>query len=599
MDQPVLNQEPSIKPAKPKYCCLCAKKGHDAEQCSRANQVPGGPFNVHVHSYTPILRAPSNENENSTPKCTILTSHTTGYSFNLGNDISYKGNSIYARFRRAVNLSDGPLNQSDEVTFVSETNLHEPNEPPIEVYDDDFGSDADFDNISSTEQFSSDSVHDSSFMTAENEDKELPKDNNSPDAKATDGDKRNMSNENDEEIQDLQNKLDTLNALKAKMLANASTTASSPPSNRNEENHDKSVSSTLADFIPLTSNQPDKYEPTRSPSPISADSTTAINEHTDATIHLMPEHSKQLVTEKGHQFLQNRSEHYRVTARLEWRDYGTVLIVSGMAGNQRDFHNELKEFFHANEPTKPKYNSLSNGLPKNRDTLIKFIRSQLILLDSPICNKLMGDPMSLHHRILVDLQNPSKNNLKKVSRLRKHLNMVLYGRYGFDDGQMHLNAVQDHLRDLMRMQTTVNIPQNLRKRLVEHIDYIFSDIDHGNYENTITRYNNMKRSRCLPAINLDRRLLGLKINVTNHGNEHSPAKGRHGQDAFMTYCNQQAHANSTANNNSNRINAPPPSSNDIQLNVSQPSTSQYNQNSNTPYAQRNGAFNNSLNKWNY
>lgn len=501
---------------------------------------------------------------------------------------------MYARFRRAVNLNDDPQNQSgnNEVMFVSESNLHDTSEPPIEVYDDDFGYDEDYDNISSTEQFSSDSVHDNSFVTIDNADTE--EDNHSTgNSHSMDSQNMDVANAN-AKIQELDEKMQTLSDLKEKMLGQSS----SNPDNQNDEdreidvpeacmrqNNDISSTAPLADFIPLSSNEPDKYQPTRSPSPVSADSTTAINEHTDATIHLTPVHCKQLVTEKGHQFLRNRSEHFGVSARLEWRNFGNVLIVNGTPAGQKDFHNELKEFFKANEPVKPNYTSFVNLLPKNRSALIKYIRGHLLILDSPICNK-MSDPVGLYHRICLNQQNPSKANLKHASKLRKQLNMILFGRYGFADGQMHLNALQNRLRDVITNNSVVNVPHQVRKRIADHIDYIFSDMDHGNYEGIIEHYNTMKRNKSLPPLKLIRNLLGLKINVFNSGDGNGNAP--RGQDYQRNASNTMANSSSASfghghgngigngNNSSNRMNALP-TSNDIQINVSNPSTSHYNQ----------------------
>lgn len=593
-------QEPSIRPAKPKYCCLCSQKGHEADKCIRANRTTG-PLSVHVVNYSPVLRAPSNDaKQNSAPKCTILSSHIADYSFNFGNDVSYKGNSLYARFRRAVNLSDDPQNQSgnSEVMFVSETNLHDTSEPPIEVYDDDFGYDEDYDNISSTEHFSSESVHDSSFMTIDNVDTEDSTGAQSVDSQETNGNAK---------IQELDEKMQTLSDLKEKMLSQTSTNASNSNDDDDRDidlsnvstrqNNDITSTAALADFIPLNSNEPDKYEPTRSPSPVSADSTTAINEQTDATIHLTAEHCKQLVTEKGHHFLQNRSEHFNVKARLEWRNYGNVLIVNGSLEGQRDFHNELKEFFIANEPAKPSYTSFANVLPKNRGALIKYIRGLFLILDSPICNK-MGDPMGLYNRICYNRRNLSKANMKQISKSRKELNIILFGRYGFADGRVHLNALQNRLRETIQRNSIVNVPHEVRKRIAEHIDYIFSDMDHGNYEGIIEQYSNMRRNKTLPSLNLDRNLLGLKINIFDgDSNENLSRRQDCQRNASNTFVNNfnsnssfgHGNGNGNGNNNSNRMNAMP-TSNDIQINISKPSTSQYN---NERYGQH------YLDKWKY
>lgn len=609
-------QEPTNLPSRSKYCCICAQRGHEAETCYRNNRTPG-PLGVHVASYRPLLYPSKEAKPNTAPKCTILSSDVRDFSFNFGNDVSPVGSTMYARFRRAVKLNPN-LNQSttseNDVMFVNESNLHDTSGPPIEIYDD---FDYDMDNISSSEQFSNSEGN--SFMTIDNLEGDSFARNDSSEAQLDD-DTFNTTTENTEvELQELDDKLQILNDLKQKMRSHKtnetddgqnideSETANETDANidtdaqKSDQRDDVSTSNPLPDFIPLTSGKPEMYEPIRSPSPVSADSTT--NEKTDATIHLTAKHCKHLLDKNGDKFLRDCEQQLNVSVRLEWRNYGKILLVNGLANNQKEFHVKLKKFFDENQRVKANYNTFANSLPKNRESLIKILRQQFALLDSSVCNnKHVADVQTLYHRICQNLSNPSKANMKQVTKLRKHLNMVLFGRYGFADGRTHLNALQDQLRTLIKGQTTM-VDQGFRKKIAEHVDYIFSDMDHENYESVIERYQQLKREKSLPMLDLDRKLLGMKINVYSNGqpyngNEHN-ARGRNCD--FQSFSGN-SNLNASMGQNNNRMNAMP-SSADIQINVSAPSTSYYSHgyNNNRPTQRHGFVFQNDriLDKWKF
>lgn len=587
---------------KVKYCCLCANRGHYPEQCNRANRMPG-PLSVSITSYRNVLKSTATIDK-KIPKCTILTSDLNDYTFNFGNDVSSKGNTIYGRFRRAVNLNANQSNVSEnDVEFVAESNLHDTSDPPIEIYDDsyDFEMD-DLDDVSSTDQFSEDTTHDDSFVTIDNFDAEEGEDDeeNEKEADANDtneqqSDANNVLSANKEAvIKRLDDKIHTLEELKGKMLSQIDINVSG-------QKDDVTTSSALPDFIPLTSEEPEKFEPARSPSPISADSTTTTSEKSDATIHLSSQHCKQLLTEKGNQFLRDSEIQYNVSVRLEWRQYGNVLIVNGIASNQQIFHNILKDFFESAEnPQKANF----TNLPKNREALIKYVRSQVIILDSALCNvKHIADVQGLFHRLQKIKTNPSKANVKESEKLRKHLNMVLCGRYGLGEGKFHLNALQECLRRVLSVNTQ-NVSIEVRRKIGEHIAYIFSGNDHKNYEDMIEHYNQMKKDRTLPPLNLDRKLMGLKINVFPNNADNSFNNTPQRRNSFKNSTPQFSNRSSTitsANNQNNRLNAPP-SLLDIQINVSRPSTSSSYQNQNQSM-QRSNSFSsnrsNILDKWKY
>lgn len=400
-DQPLV-REPKNVPQKPRnslYCCICARQGHLAEDCFLANRFPA-PLSNRVTSYGPLHNVSSDKY--STPKFTVLTSNLNDYDLNFGKEVSTTGNTIYARFRRAVNIEKHDLNRTSDsdVVIINESNPHETSDRPIEVYDDfDFEMD-NLDNVTSSENFSSESTHDNSFMTIDNLDSDLNE-------SEIDAHISNVSDA-DHEINQLCLKAQTLNELTNKIRAHKSNdddddeedvdrddTCQSTDQDLSKTNTDVdtsaceqkdtvSTSSVLPDFIPLSSDEPEKFEPTRSPSPVSADSTTTPNDKCDATIHLTKEHCK-LLTEKGHKFLRDCEEKFKLSVRMEWRQFGNVLVVNGVANAQRDFHAELKQFFQWNEIDQKSW-SVCNNLPKNRTSLIQFIRSQVTQLDSPFCN---------------------------------------------------------------------------------------------------------------------------------------------------------------------------------------------------------------------
>lgn len=347
---------------------------------------------VHVSSYRPILSVPKTSESNTASKCTVLTSSLDGYGFNFGQDVPTIGNNIYARFRRAVNIENSSLNLNQ--TSDSDVMILNESDRPIEVYDD-YDFDADFDNESSFEIVSAESSHDNSVISLNNTDADLSAaaDSNDFEIISTRASNARL------EINQLNGKMQTLNELKDKMILhkpNVSIDDSfqstdqdqtvSTDTSAHEQKDLVTTSTALPDFIPLNSEDPEKYEPTRSPSPVSADSTTNANEiKSDATIHLTEQHCKYLLNEKGNRFLRSSEENFGISVRLEWRDYGNVLIVNGISNAQRDFHSDLKDYFQSNERTQQSL-SVCNNLPKNREALISFVRDKVTQLDSPFCN---------------------------------------------------------------------------------------------------------------------------------------------------------------------------------------------------------------------
>lgn len=279
------------------------------------------------------------------------------------------------------------------------------------------------------------------------------------------------------------------------------------------------LSITLPDFIPLNSNNSEQLplppSPPSPPSPprITPEESSQIN--CDAKIYLTKDHCKYLMTTQGSSFLQNNSTKNNVSIRMEWNSIGNVLIVTGVPNGQDKFHIDLKSFFNSIEK---KLKSRSDiGIPKNRITLIAYLTETIRELEKP-----MDSVQDLFHRMRQYEDFNTKASNKKAERVRKKLNMILFGKCGLRDGQKHLIGLQQNLRQLSQSRNeTVSI--NFRREIVEHVNYIFSPFQHNNYADLVQQFKDLKRSKRLPILNLDRKLLGININVKNDLNESATA----------------------------------------------------------------------------
>lgn len=344
---------------------------------------------------------------NDVPKCTILSSDLSDYTFNFGDDVSSTGNTIYGRFRRAV-YSDQNLTSRNDGQHI-----HDTFDSPIDVYVDSDFEIGKFDDVSSADEFA-----DVTFKQ-----------------------------------------------------------------------------SAAPDFIPLSKDKLNKQAQT---------STSIVsNPATTTSIYLTEQHCKQLFSTKGIQFLRKSEAQYNVSVRSKWQQSGNALIVHGIASDQQNFHNAFKEFLKSvNQVT---CNS-SIDVPKNRDAIVNYVRSQLSTLNWAICNVESMPVMiqGIYHRYCQNEKQPSKENLEQNVCLRKHLNAVLCGRYGLGGGKYHLNALLEYLRRLMHGKSDFDVPYDVREKIGEHIAFIFSGHDHKNYENMIKQ---MKTFPFLPPLSFDRKLI--------------------------------------------------------------------------------------------
>lgn len=281
--------------------------------------------------------------------------------------------------------------------------------------------------------------------------------------------------------------------------------------NQEQRRNEPSTSVALPDFIPLSggSEANERFKETASP-PESNDSSIAPNARDEAKVFLSGDHCKYLLTSTGHNFLKDKEVKHDVTIKLEWSNFGNVLCITGTRRSQDNFRTDLVGFL-ANIDKKIRSRS-EVQIPKNRVQLIKHVSSIIRELHGLSMN---NNVFELFHSMQRYEKPNTKASNRKAEKCRRFLNMALFGVYGFRDGAKHLQALQQNLREL-RCSRDTNISVQFRQTINEHLNYIFSSHPHENYADLIDLYGQMKRSRTLPEPNLDRKLLGLSIDVQSN-----------------------------------------------------------------------------------
>lgn len=248
-----------------------------------------------------------------------------------------------------------------------------------------------------------------------------------------------------------------------------------------------------------------------------ADSTTntvtpssvgTASRYSEAKIYLSKDHSKYLMTRQGTFFLTETYIKHDVKLRMEWCSIGNILIVQGLPTAQDSFHADLLAYCTKAETDMRKKQEISQQVPKNRHTLIRFIKEQIAQLEQPL-----GNVRDCFQRMLTAEQQCSKAGTKSADRARKLLNMILLGQTGLREGAMHLTALQSNLRCLVETETKDVISTVFRNEVFQHFKYIFSSVPHDNYAAMVREYEDLRRSNRLPALLLDRKLIGLRISV--------------------------------------------------------------------------------------
>lgn len=261
------------------------------------------------------------------------------------------------------------------------------------------------------------------------------------------------------------------------------------------------------DTRPTTATKPNENpnEPSTSVITLSEEIET-IERPCNAKIFLTKENCKYLLNGKGSDFLRDESTKNDVSVTMEYSSYGNNLNIFGLPSNQNKFQEALASFCREAEDETKRKNEVSARVPKNRQTLMKFIQDQIVQLEKPL-----GNARDLFVKMKISEQVRTKQGTKTADRARKTLNMILIGQAGLLEGQMHLVALMGNLRYLKELSKDV-VSVNFRNQVFLHCRYIFSSFDHKNYEKLINKYEELRKNNQLPVLNLDRKLLGFKIN---------------------------------------------------------------------------------------
>lgn len=303
-----------------------------------------------------------------------------------------------------------------------------------------------------------------------------------------------------------------------------------------------SESTALPDFIPIDSDNTDGDRDNDSltpnddddemltPSPIDVTTAAAAanddaGQYSEAKIYLSKDHSKYLMTRNGTAFLNETYNKHGVKLRMEWCSIGNILIVCGRPTAQDNFHADLLAYCTRTEDEMRKKQEISQQVPKNRQTLIRFIKDQITQLERPL-----GNVRDCFQRLLDAEKQRSKAGTRNADKARKTLNMILLGQTGLRDGAMHLTALQSNLRCLVETETKDLISSVFRNEVFQHFKYIFSSVSHDNYAEMVRDYEAMRKAGRLPTLRLDRRLLGLRILV----GDATPAKATEATAAAAT-----------------------------------------------------------------
>lgn len=231
------------------------------------------------------------------------------------------------------------------------------------------------------------------------------------------------------------------------------------------------------------------------------------------TIYLSKDHCKYLLTRSGNEFLTNANSKHSVVVRMEWSNFGNILIVEGSKRSQDNFHLDLRAYCEAYceaaEKAAHAKRLTSQKLPRNRLSLIKFIKDQIIQLENS-----HGNVKELYLRMCMHKKQNNKNNNKNADRIRRSLNMILMGQTGLREGPMHLKLLQSNLKSLMLLENVKEVANPIREEVFKHYQYIFSPVEHNDYPGLLSEYEAIRKQKQRPVIELDRSLLGLKIDVT-------------------------------------------------------------------------------------
>lgn len=235
-----------------------------------------------------------------------------------------------------------------------------------------------------------------------------------------------------------------------------------------------------ADFIPLQDNN-------RIPSPI------PIENITDAKIMLNKEHAQFLMSPNGQQLVVKLSTQFNITSQFSWDATGNSLIITGLSRNQEEFHAHIRKSLYK-FAIEDHMNTLlkSTQAPKIRTQVVHYLQKNLNMI-----RKVNLKETKKTLELLIGAERDHDH--KKTLKMRKTLNIIFMGYLKLREGGYHVGELNKILheqkREIENGKGEIIIDQQLREAINNHIRYIFSSIDHGNYRELFECFRKIVQER--------------------------------------------------------------------------------------------------------
>uniref|UniRef100_A0A6P4FD33 Zinc finger CCHC domain-containing protein 7 n=1 Tax=Drosophila rhopaloa TaxID=1041015 RepID=A0A6P4FD33_DRORH len=275
----------------------------------------------------------------------------------------------------------------------------------------------------------------------------------------------------------------------------------------------------LPDVIPLSASLNDDFEISSHGQGISM----CVNANSTYTEHLDPDSSEELpdipsegkiimardqseylFSPEGRNFLASAAKECQVSVRMDFKDYGYVLVIYGLKKHQEEL--QVKLLRRNQEVKRKSIEFQSQKPPKRIDVLIRFMRDGINSL-----NTNLGNAKSHYQRIKELEELNTKNGFKMAEKKRRQLNMILVGQAGLVNGKTHLDQLLVLLRRLLDdFSPDENATPQMRNEIEDHWRMIFTAYPHPNYDSLLNSYGRLDQKNRLPSLHIDPLLLGFQ-----------------------------------------------------------------------------------------
>lgn len=224
----------------------------------------------------------------------------------------------------------------------------------------------------------------------------------------------------------------------------------------------------------------------------------------EAKIIMAHDQTQYLFSPEGRQFLIDSAKQCNVNVRMDFKEYGYVLVIYGLKKDQEDLQLLL---LRRNQEVKRKTTEFQSQKPPKRiDVLIRFMRDGINSLTGDL-----GNAKGHYFRIKELERMNTKNGFKLAERKRRLLNMILFGQAGLNNGSMHLDQLLLILKRLVdEHKLEENASAAMRNKIEEHWKVIFSPIAHPNYESLLQSYGRLDIKNRIAGLNIEPAVLGLQ-----------------------------------------------------------------------------------------